>query len=100
MLQRTGCDSDYGGTCNFTCPIGYRLIGNATLTCLSTNGGPPGEWDRAMPRCEGRFLSDPSYIYCVTQGMQGINITLLVEAKELALTEAQKPHYLVSGHSK
>jgi hypothetical protein len=53
-----GCKNYYGGTCNFTCPIGYRLVGMPTLTCVTTNGGPPGVWDGAVPKCEGVYYME------------------------------------------
>ncbi|XP_031559988.1 sushi, von Willebrand factor type A, EGF and pentraxin domain-containing protein 1-like [Actinia tenebrosa] len=52
VLQVTGCNNYFGGTCNFTCPVNYRLVGMETLMCLATNGGPPGVWNGAVPTCE------------------------------------------------
>lgn len=57
VLQKQQCQNHFGGTCNFTCPYGYRMVGTATLNCLATNGGPPGVWDSPLAKCEGTNIS-------------------------------------------
>ncbi|XP_072033433.1 uncharacterized protein [Amphiura filiformis] len=49
-----GCDTThYGSQCSFACQTGYKLIGNANLTC---NGDPQGDtmgqWSSSQPRCK------------------------------------------------
>lgn len=41
----------YRTTCLVTCDEGYRLEGNAKLTCQGN-----AQWDVLEPRCVGKFL--------------------------------------------
>ncbi|XP_057697521.1 E-selectin [Corythoichthys intestinalis] len=37
----------YGGTCTFSCDLGYRMVGPSEVTCTSA-----ARWSDTMPRCE------------------------------------------------
>ncbi|XP_048776989.2 sushi, von Willebrand factor type A, EGF and pentraxin domain-containing protein 1-like isoform X2 [Ostrea edulis] len=65
----------YGAVCTFDCSaIGHELIGQSTVTCLSS-----GSWDNAIPSCQRVNCGDPGGLTnggAVTSGiLYGDNVT-------------------------
>ena len=48
LKVNTLCSRVPGDSCEFTCEIGYDLIGSSTRTCNSE-----GSWTGTQPRCDG-----------------------------------------------
>ncbi len=49
-----GMNLGVGAVATYSCSNGYRLVGQATRTCVS-NGGSSGIWSGSEPMCEGLF---------------------------------------------
>ena len=42
-----------GAIATYSCNTGFGLIGQATRTCVVTNGGTTGTWSGHQPTCQG-----------------------------------------------
>ena len=51
----------FGQTVNYTCDLGYILVGGRTRTCHST-----GRWSGSAPTCQGMLLLDLVCVSCKT----------------------------------
>ncbi|XP_068714407.1 uncharacterized protein [Montipora foliosa] len=51
-LRMSRCGNHFGSKCDFSCEIGYRLIGSSAVTCLARDKRPPGVWDNPVPVCQ------------------------------------------------
>ncbi|KAI8507586.1 hypothetical protein Bbelb_149660 [Branchiostoma belcheri] len=63
--QRDSDDFSVGSSVSYTCQDGYRLAGEATLTCTRSPGSRP-KWDHQMPACEGvpiQLCHDPAFLH-------------------------------------
>ena len=61
----SSCGNNYGSKCNFSCTVGYRLNGSATVTCVASGNRPPGKWDNPAPVCQGRLQFKYINLYCL-----------------------------------
>ena len=46
-----------GATATYSCDTGYGLVGQATRTCVVTNGGTTGTWSGSQPTCQGEWFN-------------------------------------------
>ena len=46
-----------GATATYSCNTGYGLVGQATRTCVVTNGGTTGTWSGSQPACQGEWIN-------------------------------------------
>ncbi|XP_019620153.1 PREDICTED: CUB and sushi domain-containing protein 1-like [Branchiostoma belcheri] len=63
--QRDSDDFSVGSSVSYTCQDGYRLAGEATLTCTRSPGSRP-KWDHQMPACEEvpiQLCHDPAFLH-------------------------------------
>ena len=68
-LQISGCTAgrfvDYDSTCQYTCTLGYNLIGQDKATC-NTDGMLSAD----TPRCEGKIFEFNSTLAALQSNMQ------------------------------
>ena len=57
QVHYTG-STTFGETANYTCDLGYNLVGGRTRTCLAT-----GVWSGSAPTCQGMLLLELQYMY-------------------------------------
>ena len=52
-----------GATATYSCNTKYGLVGQATRTCVVTDGGTTGTWSGSQPTCHGVLVIRLNYVY-------------------------------------
>ena len=58
----TGTSTTFGSVVTHACDVGFKLVGENSLTCICLESG---NWSAPLPVCEGKFctVSDMHCIY-------------------------------------
>ena len=48
--------NNFGSVCNFTCSVGYGIVGSSSLTCGGDGSSTNGSFDNPAPTCEGQLI--------------------------------------------
>ena len=48
--------NNFGSVCNFTCSVGFGIVGSSSSTCGGDGSSTTGSFDNPAPTCEGQLL--------------------------------------------
>ena len=48
--------NNFGSVCNFTCSVGFGIVGSSSSTCGGDGSSTTGSFDNPAPTCEGQLF--------------------------------------------
>ena len=48
--------NNFGSVCNFTCSVGFGIVGSSSSTCGGDGSSTTGSFDNPAPTCEGQLI--------------------------------------------
>ena len=48
--------NNFGSVCNFTCLVGFGIVGSSSSTCGGDGSSTTGSFDNPAPTCEGQLI--------------------------------------------
>ena len=48
--------NNFGSVCNFSCSVGFGIVGASSLTCSGDGSSTTGSYDNPAPTCEGQLF--------------------------------------------
>ena len=48
--------NNFGSVCNFSCSVGFGIVGASSLTCGGDGSSTTGSYDNPAPTCEGQLI--------------------------------------------